>query len=123
MPYLRACPAELSAPRYNRVRLALLRLKRPLRLSLPPLRGLDMLLDDEAWVCMDRTLNDLPVLAWTDFRQQARDAIHLPVPCTLRFYHAHAEIIIDTALSEVDCALSAMLAGQRKAPSLHPAGS
>lgn len=111
VPILREIPTTLRANHYNTVRLALLRLGRPLRVELEGLRHLDMLLDDDAWICVDRTLNDVPVMAWTDF-QHGRLGLTDPVACRLRFYHAHAGIIINTALETVDRVLSGHLASE-----------
>jgi len=102
MPTLASKDATVEAPRYNRVRLALLRLGSPLRIGLPELRGLDMVLDEESWVCVDRSLNDLPVIAWLDFRTAGRDNLYQPIPCRTRYYHRHAGLITQTALSEMD---------------------
>jgi hypothetical protein len=110
LPVLRAMPAQVQAVHYNRVRLALLRVACPLRLELPHLRGMDLLLGEDGWICVDRTLNDLPVLAWTDFEARARAALHTPVRCRLRFYHAHASLIIRTILEDLDAQLEPLLA-------------
>lgn len=110
MPVLRAMPAQLQAAHYNRARLALLRVGSPLRFELPHLRGMDLILGESEWVCVDRTLNDLPVLAWTDFETRGRAALHTPVRCRLRFYHAHASLIIRTILEDLDAQLEPLLA-------------
>lgn len=101
IPKLRTEPAQIAGPLYNQARLAILRLEDPLRLKLPGLRGMDVLLDAQAWVCVDRTLYDLPVLAWTDFKQSERTGLHQPVHCLLHYYHIHADLIGDTILETV----------------------
>lgn len=101
VPKLRTQPTLIDGARYNQVRLGLIRLKNPLRLSLPGLRGMDILLDNQSWICVDRTLYDLPVLAWTDFEVDSRLGIHEPVRCLLHYYHIHAELITETVLSTV----------------------
>ncbi len=98
----------VPAARYNRVRLALLRLGEPLRLDLPDLRHLAVELTATAWVCVDASLDDLPVAAWTDFAP--RDSLHQPVPCRLRLYHAQAELILDRIGTSVDRLLAERLA-------------
>ena len=100
IPVLKSLPATVAAERFNRVRLALRRLENPLRIELPTLRSLDFILEDDMWAIIDRDLNDIPVLAWTDFAH--RTALHQPVPCTLRYYHAHADAIMDKALQKLD---------------------
>ena len=99
VPKLRTISTEIEGGRYNQVRLGLLRLGNPIRLALPGLRGMDVIVDNKAWVCVDRTLYDLPVLAWTDFGHQDRNAIHEPVSCLLHYYHIHADLITETVLS------------------------
>lgn len=101
VPKLRTRPATITGQCYNQVRLGLLRLKNPLRIPLPGLRGMDIILDNQAWVCVDRTLYDLPVLAWTDFDLGARGGIHEPVHCLLHHYHIYADLITQTVLSTV----------------------
>lgn len=51
----------MAAATYNRIRLALLRLGSPLRLPLTGLRTLEMVLEKDAWVCVDASLNDHPI--------------------------------------------------------------
>jgi hypothetical protein len=99
VPKLQSQAAVVDGRRYNQVLLALRRLKGPLRLSLPGLRGMDLLLEREVWVCVDRTLYDLPVLAWTDFKPASRRAIHEVVPCRLHYYHVNAELISESVLA------------------------
>lgn len=101
VPVLKAMSSYIEAHYYNRVRLALCRLGNPLRIELINLRGLDIYLDNDDWVCVDRTLNDSPIFAWTDFESQGRDNLCEPVSCQLRFYHNHADLICGTVLDLV----------------------
>jgi hypothetical protein len=110
VPALRVQQGHVEARDYNQLRLAMLRLGRPLRLPIPKLRHLDLLLDTDAWICADRLLYDLPVVAWTDFQDRGREALHAPIPCTIRIYHAHAELIIPIVLSEANRILREQLA-------------
>ena len=112
IPAFQVSLAVVEAEHYNRVRLALSRLQSPLRLCLPSLRGLDILLDDEAWVCVDRTMEDLPVVAWTDFENTTRAGLHQPVRCQLRLFHAHAGMILNTVFADVEAILTERLAEQ-----------
>lgn len=100
---------HVDAPIYNQIRLTLLRTGDPLRCALPSLRGLDVVLTDDAWACVDRTLNDIPVVAWTDFKIHDRNALHEPVQCEQRFYHAHAHMIVATVFADLAQALSRRL--------------
>lgn len=99
IPKLKTEPSAVDAHRYNQIKLGLLRVENPLRLELPGLRGMDIILDNTTWVCVDRTLYDLPVLAWTDFAAAGRSALHEPIRCLLHYYHIHAELIKDTVLN------------------------
>lgn len=110
IPILRSAATTVPAVRYNRVRLALRRLENPLRLELPRLRSLDMILEDEAWALVDRGLNDIPIVAWTDF--SPRTALHTPLHCSLHYYHGHAALVVDTALITMDHILAERLAGR-----------
>jgi len=100
LPILSSRTTTVSAERYNEIRLALRRLENPLRIQLPKLRTLDFILEDELWAIVDRDLNDMPVAVWTDFEH--RSTLHQPVSCTLRHYHAHADVVIDKAWDILD---------------------
>jgi hypothetical protein len=93
---------QVSARRFNQVQIALRRLDPPLRIPIPGLRNLQMILDDESWVCVDTSLNDMPVAAWIRFQIQGRDNLHTPVACQISHYHAHAGLVMETALREME---------------------
>ena len=99
----RAC--VLPAATYNRIRLGLLRLGCPLRSALPGMRTLEMVLEHDAWICVDSGLNDYPILAWVEFQSAGRSALHEPVPCRLFTYHAHAELIEPQVLEKIQAVL------------------
>ncbi|MDX9741692.1 MAG: hypothetical protein RBT81_11015 [Gammaproteobacteria bacterium] len=99
IPALHSETSSIDAPIYNRVRLGLLRADLPLRLPLTGLRGMDMVLDQQTWICLDRTFYDLPVLAWTDFEPTARTGLQDPVTCRILYYHVHADFIVHSVLS------------------------
>ncbi len=98
---------EVEARLYNLWRRARLHLELPLRLPLPELTGMVMLLDERGWVCVDERLNDVPVLAWIEFEDRHRDALHLPVRCRLNYYHYAASKIRAEALAELEAVLDA----------------
>ena len=106
VPILKTTPTYIQAMYYNRVRIALSRIDNPLRIELINLRGLDIVIDDDVWVCVDRTLNDLPIFAWTDFEYSARTNLFEPVGCSLRFYH---NLICGTVLDLINRNLDARL--------------
>ncbi len=102
IPGMKSFSSVVPAPYYNRVRLALKRFGQPLQLVLPGMRGFEMCLDDDAWVCTDRNLNFRPMLAWTGFKNNARTGLSEPVECQVIYYHAYANIVVRTALSDLD---------------------
>ena len=83
---------------YNRVRLALRRIHKPLRLELQGLRCLDIILEHQYWLCVDPCAQDRPVMAWTDFQAAQCSAIHSPVKCMPRLYHVHAGLVMGDVL-------------------------
>lgn len=100
---------NLDAALYNHVQLALKRLGKNLRLAIPGLKTLDLILQSDGWIVVDRALNDLPVAAWSDFHRADGRALHLPVACRIRLYHAHAGIILQRVLDDMDRWLSEQL--------------
>jgi len=94
IPIYKTEKKSVGSEHFNLVKIALKRLENPLRIELPRLRTLDLILDDETWIVVDRELNDVPVMAWLDFETKNR-SLHEPVACRLNHYHAHSEIIYD----------------------------
>ncbi len=94
---------------YNRVMTAFNRLGGEIRLVIPRLRTLDLILQKDAWVIVDRAFNDLPISAWVDFDSLHRDALHTPVKCQLKLYHANADIIIKQVLESMELLLGEQL--------------
>lgn len=94
---LRIFPKMIEAPDFNRIRLILAHSAKPLRLSLPRHRGLEVILDQDAWLVVDSLKGDEPVLAWTAFKRP-HTALHEPVNCEVRLYHTHAGLIMGSAL-------------------------
>jgi hypothetical protein len=93
MPVYKQQQVEVTAQIYNLWRRAKLHLRLPIRFSLTDYRGLVMILDKREWLCADETQNDLPVIAWLDFCDKGRDNLHLPIQCTLNYYHFAADKI------------------------------
>lgn len=78
---------QVPARLYNLWRLARARIGLPLELDLPGLKGLQLVIEEDAWVCIDPLLSDLPILAWTGFERCGRSSLVEPVACELRYYH------------------------------------
>jgi hypothetical protein len=107
---LRILPKVIEAHCFNHVRLALNRLGKPLRFPLPGHRGLEMILDDHLWLCVDSVQGDMPILAFNAFNTTERDGLHQSVHCELCLCHVHAGLIMSTALEKMDQALAERLA-------------
>ena len=107
---MRTLPKNVSAHRYNRVRLALIRLGAPTRVPLPDLGPLEMILDQYRWLCVDLSRDALPLMAWSDFQVAGRDRLDQPVSCSLHLYHSHAGVLIGRVPALLDAALKARLA-------------
>lgn len=100
---------SVGASHYNLVRLALLRIKNPLRVRLNSLHSLDLLLDDETWIVVDRSISDKPMLAWLDFATETRCSLSAPLPCRINYYHTQSAIIVDKVLEVLSHTLNAKL--------------
>lgn len=101
---------KLSATHFNHVKIALKRLGNEIRLAIPKLKHLDLILQKEAWIIVDRVLNDVPIAAWTEFQIEHRDNIHEDINCLLKLYHMNAELILDRTLEAMEMLLSEELA-------------
>jgi len=100
---------ELPAHYYNDVQVALKRLGEDLRFAIPRLKHLDLILQKDAWIIVDRVLNDVPVVAWTDFQAAHRNSLHEPIPCRIRLYHMHGALIMARTLEAMELILGEML--------------
>lgn len=99
----------LNASFYNHVQVALNRLGDHLRVPIPGMRTLDLVLQRDAWIVVDRALNDLPVAAWSHFHRAEPRALHVPVACRIRLYHASAGMILQRVLVIMDGELTEAL--------------
>lgn len=109
MPYEQK-QVEVPATVYNLWRRIKLHFLLPFRFSLEGYRGLVMIIDNNEWLCADETQYDLPVLCWFDFCDKGRDAIHIPVTCTLNHYHFAAHKISDAVLQLMQIELEKKIA-------------
>jgi hypothetical protein len=99
----------LDAVHFNHVQVALNRLGESLRLSIPRLKTLDLILQRDAWIIVDRAFNDVPIAAWTNFDMDRREALHTPVHCQIRLYHANAGILLKRVLEAMEMLLGEQL--------------
>jgi hypothetical protein len=91
-------PGNIDANYFNQAQTALKRIKEQIRFKVPTLNHLDLIVQEDAWIVVDRVLNDVPVVCWTDFQVEGRDSLHEPVPCEIRIYHFAARMILKTTL-------------------------
>ncbi|MBT9611832.1 MAG: hypothetical protein IV108_01030 [Burkholderiales bacterium] len=101
IPPWRIFPKQIEAACYNRVRLALLRIENPLRIALARHRGLEVILHDDHWLCVDSFAEDQWVMAWREFQIHARDNLVEPIACNLWLYHHCASLITGSALDDL----------------------
>ena len=94
IPIFEQRETAVAAADFNLVQIALNRLGEPLRIPLTGLRSLELILERGAWIVVDRDLNEIPVLAWTDFHTEERATLHEPILCLLKTYHIHAPMIL-----------------------------
>ena len=111
IPVYESTQITVNAEHFNLVQIALKRLGSPIRLELPKLRTLDLLLDEETWIIVDRSLNEIPVMAWLDFETKNR-GLHEPIKCKLNIYHAHATIIQPRVIEAMTLLLGEQLANK-----------
>lgn len=109
LPVFDARETTVSAENYNLISLALKRLQSPIRAELPRLRSLDFFLERDLWIIVDRSQNDLPVVAWLNFQQNKRRNLVDAVHCQRRAYHTHAMIILDKAFNAIHTILTLRL--------------
>lgn len=106
---LSAWPTKVEARLYNLAKRAMARLGGELRFAMRGLKTLDLIVQEEAWIIVDRAHNDVPVAAWTDFQDSESRGLHEPVICELRYYHGHAGLVIKKVLRRMEEELSALL--------------
>lgn len=109
MPALYERQAELSALHFNHVQAALRHFRQVLRLPLPRLKTLDLILQPNAWIVVDRAFHDMPVVAWSHFETKHRDNLHQPIQCRLRLYHGHAGLILRRVLETMELLLGELM--------------
>lgn len=115
IPVYEFIETSVTAAIYNRVQIAFKRLGEPVGIPLTGLRRLELILDREAWIVVDHDMNDIPILAWTDFQVEGRTALHAAVPCNLKTYHMHAKVILARVTEFMEQELAARIAARQHA--------
>jgi len=105
VPQLSARAGKVDALYYNHVQTALKQLGNQIRLRIPKLKHLDLILQKDAWIIVDITLNDVPVAAWTLFETKGRNSLHEPIRCEIRFFHYAATMILNRTLEAMELML------------------
>ena len=93
---------KVDARYYNHVQTALKKLGPEIRIRLTGLKHLDLIIQKDAWIVVDRVLNDVPVVAWMDFQVHHRESLHEPIACEIRIWHALAGMIMTRTLAAMD---------------------
>ena len=109
VPQLGARAGKVDAVFYNHVQTALKQLGSQIRLKIPKLKHLDLILQNDAWIIVDITLNDVPVVAWTNFETRGRTSLHEPIQCEIRFFHYAASMILNRTLEAMELMLGELL--------------
>jgi hypothetical protein len=110
---LDSVPGHVEAQYFNVAQTALKRVGEQWRFKIPGLNHLDVILQEDAWIVVDRVLNDMPVAAWTNFQTEGRDNLHEPVACDIRIYHFAARMVLQTTLNAMENHLRQSLAEQK----------
>lgn len=95
-------PGNIDAHYFNQAQTALKRIGKQIRFKIPTLNHLDLIVQEDAWIVVDRVLDDVPVVAWTDFQTEGRDSLHQPINCEIRLYHFAARMILKTTLDAME---------------------
>lgn len=109
VPQLASRKGKVNALYYNHVQTGLKRLGRQIRMKIPKLKHLDLILQKDAWIVVDTVLNDIPVVAWTNFQTEHRDTLHEPIQCEIRFFHFAASMILNRTLEAMELMLGEAL--------------
>lgn len=101
---------KVDAIYYNHVQTALKRLGGQIRLKIPKLKHLDLIIQKDAWIIVDKVLNDVPIAAWSDFETEHRENLHEAIPCKIRYYHFAARMVLNRTLEAMEMMLGEELA-------------
>lgn len=95
-------PGHVEAKYFNVAQTALKRISEQWRTRIPGLNHLDLIIQQDAWIVVDRVLNDMPVAAWTNFETDGRDNLDQPIACEIRIYHFAARAVLQTTLNAME---------------------
>jgi len=106
---LNARPGKVEAIYFNHVQTAFKRLGPQIRLRIPTLKHLELVLQKDAWIVVDRVLSEFPVLCWTNFESVHRDNLHEPIKCEVRYFHYASSMIYNKTIEGMETMLSELL--------------
>jgi len=110
VPLLHSGQAAVEAADYNEVQTALKQFGNQIRFRLPKLKHLDLILQKNAWIVVDRALSDFPLLAWTGFQTAGRYSLQEPVKCEVKVFHFAANTVLKSTLEAMELVLGERLA-------------
>ena len=93
---------QIEGHYYNQVQIALKRLGNQIRLNIPGLKHLDLVIDENAWIIIDKVHAEVPIAAWTDFDSGHRNSLNEAIPCTIKTYHQAADMILQRTLDSME---------------------
>lgn len=105
VPKLSTRAGKVEAIHFNHVHTGLKRIHSQLRYPIPTLKHLDLILQEDAWIVVDRVLNDIPIVCWTNFEVDHRESLHEPIKCEVFFFHYAATMIMNQTLEAMDMML------------------
>lgn len=95
-------PGEVDAHYFNVAQIALKRMGDQIRFRIPTLNHLDLIIQEDAWIVVDRVLHDMPVACWTEFQIEGRDNLHEPITCEVCIFHFAARTILKITLDAME---------------------
>ncbi len=98
LPTYSSITTYVDATYFNTIRRALLKTNNTLRIPILELEQVDIIIDHDSWVCINRH-NNMPLVAWVDFHIGRRADLHSPIECTKNYYHFGAARIARNALA------------------------
>ena len=105
VPLLHTRQGKMDANHYNHVLTALKQLGKQIRFPIPKLKHLDLILQKDAWIVVDKAQSDFPILAWMNFETEGRDSLHESIPCEVRIFHYAASMILKRTLDAMELVL------------------
>ena len=101
MPVYATREDKVDGALYNLWRRARLHRILPLRIELLPSKQMVLIVEEDHWELVDQKQYDLPMLAWLDFQDTGRSSLHMPVVCTLNYYHYMASRLRSRSLQQL----------------------